>query len=179
MTKTNKILLIAAIVLILTTTTVMSLSAKGLNFIKSFEGEKLKAYRDTGNIWTIGYGSTYNHDAGRMVKEGDIITKETALSWLRLDAAKFAEGVKKLVKVPINQNQLDSLTSFTYNLGLGALQKNGKPTDLLRKLNSGAPKEEVADEFLRWNKGRNSAGILVEIPGLTRRRIAEKELFLA
>lgn len=174
MTTTNKILVVAAIVILLTTATAMGVSAKALNLIKSFEGEKLKAYRDTGNIWTIGFGSTYNHDAGRKVQEGDIIDKETALRWLRLDAGKFAAGVKKLVKVPINQNQLDSLTSFAYNLGLGALQNS----TLLRKLNAGSPKTEVAAEFLKWNKGRNSAGILVELPGLTRRREAEKELFL-
>ena len=174
MTTTNKILVVAAIVILLTTATTMGVSAKALNLIKSFEGEKLKAYRDTGNIWTIGFGSVYNHDAGRKVVEGDIIDKETALRWLRLDAGKFAAGVKKLVKVPINQNQLDSLTSFAYNLGLGALQNS----TLLRKLNAGSPKTEVAAEFLKWNKGRNSAGILVELPGLTRRREAEKELFL-
>jgi GH24 family phage-related lysozyme (muramidase) len=174
MNKTTKILIIAAIVLILSTSTAMSVSAKALNFIKDFEGERLKSYRDTGGIFTIGYGSIYNHDAKRKVQEGDIIDKETALRWLRLDAGKFATGVKKLVKVPINQNQLDSLTSFAYNLGLGALQTS----TLLRKLNAGSPKSEVAAEFLKWNKGRNSAGVLVVIPGLTRRREAEKELFL-
>lgn len=174
MTTTTKIIIVAAIVLLLTTATAMGVSAKGLNFIKDFEGERLKSYRDTGNIWTIGFGSTYNHDAKRKVQEGDIIDKETALRWLRLDAGKFATGVKKLVKVPINQNQLDSLTSFAYNLGLGALQTS----TLLRKLNAESPKTEVAAEFLKWNKGRNSAGVLVVIPGLTRRREAEKELFL-
>jgi len=175
MNKTTKILIIAAIVIILTTATTMGVSAKALDFIKSFEGEKLRAYRDTGNIWSIGYGSTYNHDAKRKVQEGDIITKETALRWLKLDAGKFAEGVKKLVKVPINQNQLDSLTSFAYNLGLGSLQTS----TLLKKLNSGSPKTEVAAEFLRWNKGRNKAGILEVIPGLTIRRKAEHDLFLS
>lgn len=174
MTTTTKVLVVVAIVLLLTTATAMGVSAKGLNFIKNFEGERLKSYRDTGNIWTIGFGSTYHHDAKRKIQEGDIIDKETALRWLRLDAGKFATGVKKLVKVPINQNQLDSLTSFSYNLGLGALQTS----TLLRKLNAGAPKDEVAEEFLRWNKGRNTAGVLVVIPGLTRRREAEKELFL-
>ena len=174
MTTTTKVLVVVAIVLLLTTATAMGVSAKGLNFIKNFEGERLKSYRDTGNIWTIGFGSTYNHDAKRKVQEGDIIDKETALRWLRLDAGKFATGVKKLVKVPINQNQLDSLTSFAYNLGLGALQTS----TLLRKLNAGAPKDEVAAEFLRWNKDRNTAGVLVVIPGLTKRREAEKELFL-
>jgi lysozyme len=175
MNKTTQILIIAAIVLIISTTAVMSVSAKGLNFIKSFEGERLKSYRDTGNIFTIGFGSTYNHDLKRKVQEGDTITKETALRWLRLDAGKFAEGVKKLVKVPISQSQLDSLTSFAYNLGLGSLQRS----TLLRKLNAGSPKEDVAAEFLKWNKGNNSSGVLVVIPGLTRRREAEKELFLS
>jgi len=106
MTTANKVIIIAAIVLLLTTATAMGVSAKALNFIKSFEGEKLKAYRDTGNIWTIGYGSTYNYDAKRKVQEGDTIDKETAIRWLRLDAGKFAEGVKKLVKVPINQKPI-------------------------------------------------------------------------
>jgi lysozyme len=174
MTTTTKVIVVVAIVLLLTTATAMGVSAKGLNFIKNFEGERLKSYRDTGNIWTIGFGTTYHHDAKRKIQENDIIDKETALRWLKLDAGKFAAGVKKLVKVPINQNQTDSLTSFAYNLGLGALQRS----TLLRKLNAGAPKEEVAAEFLRWNKGRNSAGVLVVIPGLTRRREAEKELFL-
>jgi len=174
MNKTTKILIIAAIVLILTTAS-MSISAKGLNFIKSFEGEKLKAYRDSGGKFTIGYGTTFNHDAGRKVQEGDIIDKETALRWLRLDAGKFAEGVKKLVKVPINQNQLDSLTSFSYNLGLGTLQGS----DLLKFLNQGKPKEVVAEQFLIYNKAKNSAGIKVVNPGLTRRRNEEKALFLA
>jgi len=170
MTTGNKILIIAAIVLLLTTSTAMGVSAKALNFIKSFEGERLQAYRDTGGIFTIGFGSTYNYDAKRKVQEGDIIDKETALRWLRLDAGKFAEGVKKLVKVPINQNQLDSLTSFAYNLGLGSLQRS----TLLRKLNAGSPKEEVAAEFLKWNKDDNRV-----LLGLTKRRKAESELFMS
>jgi GH24 family phage-related lysozyme (muramidase) len=46
-----------------------------------------------------------------------------------------------------------------------------------RKLNEGAPPYEVAKEFPRWNKGRVN-GELVILPGLTRRRNDERNLFL-
>ena len=60
-------------------------------------------------------------------------------------------------------------------MGIGAL----KNSTLLRLLNEGKPKEVVAEQFLRWNKATNKQGILIVLPGLTRRRKAEKELFLA
>ena len=82
--------------------------------------------------------------------------------------------IKALVKVPINQNQLDSLTSFVYNVGIGAFRSS----TLLRLLNSGAPKSEVAAQFDRWNKG-TVRGQKVVLPGLVRRRSEEKALFLA
>ena len=81
--------------------------------------------------------------------------------------------IKQLVKVPINQNQLDALTSFSYNLGIGAL----KSSTLLKLLNSGADKYTVANQFLRWNKALID-GQYIEVLGLTRRREAERVLFL-
>ena len=170
MTTTTKIIIVAAIVLLLTTATAMGVSAKGLNFIKDFEGERLKSYRDTGNIWTIGFGSTYNHDAKRKVQEGDIIDKETALRWLRLDAGKFATGVKKLVKVPINQNQLDSLTSFAYNLGEGALRSS----TLLKKVNANPLDAQIRNEFQKWIYADGK-----KLNGLLRRRNAEADLYFS
>ena len=64
---------------------------------------------------------------------------------------------------------LDSLTSFAYNIGTGAFKKS----TLLRLLNAGSNKNLVADEFLKWNKVNGHI-----VPGLTNRRILEKELFL-
>lgn len=174
MTTTTKIVVVSAIILLLLTANIKEVSGKALAIIKSFEGERLTAYPDQAGIWTIGWGSTYNHDLKRRVQKDDIIDKETALRWLRLDAAGAAANVKKLVKVPINQNQLDSLTSFSYNIGPNAFAAS----TLLRKLNSGASKEEVAAEFAKWNKVTIN-GEKVVSNGLVRRRKMEADLFLS
>lgn len=174
MNTTTKILVVSAIVLLLLTANIKEVSGKALAIIKSFEGERLTSYQDEAGIWTIGWGSTYNHDLKRRVQKGDIIDKETALRWLRLDAANAASNVKKVVKVPINQNQLDSLTSFSYNIGDGAFAAS----TLLRKLNAGASKQEVALEFPKWNKVTKN-GEKVVSNGLVRRRKMEADLFLS
>ena len=174
MNKTTKIVVVSAIILLLLTANLKEVSGKAINIIKSFEGEKLTSYQDQAGIWTIGWGSTYNHDLKRKVQKGDIIDKETALRWLRLDAAGSAANVKKLVKVPINQNQLDSLTSFSYNIGPNAFAAS----TLLRKLNQGASKQEVAAEFAKWNKVTIN-GEKVVSNGLVRRRKMEADLFLS
>lgn len=174
MNKGTKIIVISTIIFLLITANIKEVAGKALAIIKSFEGEKLTAYQDQAGIWTIGWGSTYNHDLKRKVQKGDIINKETALKWLKLDAAKYAGIVKKLVKVPINQNQLDSLTSFSYNIGEGAFANS----TLLRKLNAGSSKQEVALEFAKWNKVTIN-GEKVVSNGLVRRRKMESELFLS
>jgi lysozyme len=156
----------------------MAVGAKAEELIKRFEADDinkyLRAYIDPVGIPTIGYGSTYNYDAKRKVRLGDSITQEKAVEWLRKETKSIVPKIKALVKVPINQNQLDSLTSFVYNVGIGAFQSS----TLLRLLNSGAPKEEVAAQFDRWNKG-TVRGEKVVLPGLVRRRKEEKALFLA
>jgi len=175
--QTKKILVVTVVALILLSTS-MAVGAKAEELIKRFEADDinkyLKAYIDPVGIPTIGYGSTYNYDAKRKVRLGDSITQEKAVEWLRKETKSIVPKIKALVKVPINQNQLDSLTSFVYNVGIGAFQSS----TLLRLLNSGAPKEEVAAQFDRWNKG-TVRGEKVVLPGLVRRRKEEKALFLA
>jgi lysozyme len=173
MNTTTKVVVISAIVLLLLTANIKEVSGKALTLIKRFEGERLSSYQDQAGIWTIGWGSTYHHDLKRRVQKGDVIDKETALRWLKLDAAGFSDNVKRLVKVPINQNQLDSLTSFSYNVGNNAFANS----TLLRKLNQGASKQEVALEFAKWNKVTIN-GEKVVSDGLVRRRKLEADLFL-
>ena len=138
-------------------------------FISDLEGNHLKAYKDTGGVWTIGYGNTYNYDLNRPVRQGDTITEYQAIKYLRIAANKAANDVLDLVDVPINQNQLDALTSFVFNIGRSQFASS----TLLRKLNQGRSKLEVADEFLRWIYDNGKL-----IPGLRNRRIKERELFL-
>ena len=139
----------------------MKTSQKGIELIKRFEGCRLTAYKCPSGVWTIGYGHTNG------VKKGQKISQKRAEEFLREDLAKFENGVKKAVFVPLTQNQFDALVSFTYNCGLGAF----KNSTLRKKLNAKDYKG-AAKEFLRWNK---SNGIVLE--GLKRRRNAEKALF--
>lgn len=176
-TQAKKYLVVGIVTLILLSST-MAIGAKAEELIKKFEADDinkyLDAYIDPVGIPTIGYGSTYNYDAKRKVQLGDSITQAKAVEWLRKETKAIVPQIKALVKVPINQNQLDSITSFVYNVGIG----NFKNSTLLRLLNSGAPKTEVAAQFDRWNKGTVN-GQKVVLPGLTRRRNEEKALFMA
>ena len=140
-----------------------------LNLIKQFEGLELTSYPDTGNVWTIGYGSTINKDTGEAIKKGDKIDIATAERWLKQDIAEREKYIKPLIKVPITENQKAAIISLAYNIGTGAFAKS----TLLRLLNQGADKKLVADQFLKWNKVKG-----FEVKGLTNRRKLEKDLFL-
>jgi lysozyme len=140
----------------------MKLSKRGLNLIKEFEDCKLRAYLDAVQVLTIGYGHT------KGVKRGQTITQKEADRLLAEDVAEFEEGVNDAVKVPLTQNQFDALVVFSFNVGTGALKRS----TLLKKLNA---KNYVgaADELLKWNKAGGKV-----LRGLTRRRQAERKLFL-
>jgi GH24 family phage-related lysozyme (muramidase) len=142
----------------------VKISEAGLSLIKSFEGCVLTAYLDAVGIWTVGYGHT-----GPSVHRGLTITQKLAEDILAQDVRRFELGVLNNVKVNLNQNEFDALVSFSFNVGVNAL----KNSTLLRLLNDGADRSIVAAEFLRWNKGEDKV-----LEGLTRRRQAEKALFL-
>ncbi len=141
----------------------MQISQRGIDLIKSFEGLRLKAYLCPASVWTIGYGSTGPH-----VRQGAFITEAKAEALLRQDLARFERGVEAMAG-PCTQGQYDALISFAFNVGMSALQSS----TLLKRHKEGAH-EQAADQFLRWNK----AGKLV-LPGLTRRRAAERKLYLS
>ncbi|QZS46299.1 lysozyme [Enterobacter cloacae complex sp.] len=145
----------------------MQISDKGLALIKQFEGCKLTAYRDSVGVWTIGYGWTQPVD-GKPIRAGMTIKQETAERLLKTGLVSYESDVSRLVKVDLTQGQFDALVSFTYNLGARSLSTS----TLLRKLNAG-DYAGAADEFLRWNKAGGKV-----LNGLTRRREAERDLFL-
>jgi len=165
MSNKKKIYIGIAVLLIL----LIGKKVSALNIIKKFEGLKLIAYPDTGNIWTIGYGSTKNKDTGQSIKRGDKIDLETAERWLKMDVNEREKKIKELIKVPISFNALAAVTSLAYNIGTSAFANS----TLLRLLNQGADKNIVADQFLRWNKVNGKV-----VDGLTNRRKLERELFL-
>ena len=143
-------------------------SDKGIALIKQFEGCKLTAYQDSVGVWTIGYGWTKPVD-GKPIRAGMTIKQETAERLLKTGLVSYENDVSRLVKVDLTQGQFDALVSFTYNLGARSLSTS----TLLRKLNAG-DYAGAADEFLRWNKAGGKV-----LNGLTRRREAERALFLS
>ncbi|MDU5349146.1 MAG: lysozyme [Enterobacter sichuanensis] len=146
----------------------MQTSEKGIALIKQFEGCKLTAYQDSVGVWTIGYGWTQPVD-GKPIRAGMTIKQETAERLLKTGLVSYESDVSRLVKVGLTQGQFDALVSFTYNLGARSLSTS----TLLRKLNTG-DYAGAADEFLRWNKAGGKV-----LNGLTRRREAERALFLS
>lgn len=141
----------------------MRTNTAGLSLIKSFEGCQLAAYKCPAGVLTIGYGHT-----GSDVTPSLVITAHRAEELLQLDLGKFERAVATALKVPVTANQFAALVALAYNIGPAALAKS----TLLRRLNAGRT-QEAADQFLVWNR----AGGRV-LAGLTRRREAERALFL-
>lgn len=136
-------------------------------YIKGFEELRLKAYKCPAGKWTIGLGHTKD------VMPGMTITLEKAIDLFENEDIRFCEYIiDKYVSVDLNQNQYDALVSLIFNIGLG----NFSTSTLRRKLNLG-DYEGAAREFKRWNKAKNKSGVLVELPGLTRRREKEFSIF--
>ncbi len=145
----------------------MKVNSKGIQLIKTFEGCLLNAYLCPAKVWTIGYGSTQYLD-GKPVKQGDKITQQQAEELLIDTVNIFTEGVEKLIKVELNDNQFSALVSFAFNLGIGNLQKS----TLLKKVNDNPNNHMIRTEFAKWNKAGGKV-----LNGLTRRRNAESQLY--
>lgn len=141
----------------------MNINKAGLKIIKDFEQLRLKSYLCPAKIPTIGFGHT-----GPEVKLGQTITLERAEELLKSDLAKFEKGVNAL-SLNLNPNQFSSLVSFSYNVGLAALQKSTLVKKIRTKDFIGA-----SQEFLRWTKAGGK-----ELRGLYLRRQAEQALFLS
>lgn len=141
----------------------MTISQMGINLIKKWEGFRARAYLDPVGVWTIGYGHTHG------VQPGQTITEPQALQLLESEVQHYADAVKRLVTVALNQNQFDALTSFTYNLGVGAFSQS----TLLCLLNQ-EQYQGAADQFLRWVHAGGHV-----LPGLVSRRQEERGLFLS
>jgi lysozyme len=145
----------------------MKVNAAGLDLIKSFEGLRLKAYKCSAGVDTIGYGHTSAAGAP-VVKAGMKITEQEAEKILARDLGKYEQAVDKAVTVKPTSNQFSAMVSLCYNIGPG----NFAGSSVVRRLNAGDVKG-AAEAFLLWNKVHGRA-----LAGLTRRREAERKLFL-
>lgn len=142
-------------------------SAGALDIIKRFEDLRLEAYLCPAKVWTIGWG----HTAG--VQPGDSITPERAEELLLRDVAGLEENLPKVIHVQLTEGQWNALVSLCFNLRGGALGLPRVAPRLVAKIDAG-DFAGAADEFLDINRANGEV-----LAGLTRRRQAERELFLA
>ena len=154
-----------------------------------FEGCRNRPYLCPAHVWTIGYGHVlYQHQIRLPVarvegKHTPMIRKEMPLKpehnrvWskeeindlFKKDVAYFERGVLRLApSLAGNQGAFDACVSFAYNAGLGNFQRS----QIRMRINRG-DMEGAAEQFMSWVKGGGRV-----LPGLVKRRIAEKNLFL-
>ena len=144
-------------------------SVKCYGLIKLFEGFSAKPYKCPAGVPTIGYGSTFYEDGTKVKMTDSPITEARGMDLLANVVNDFSKQVNKLIKAEINQNQYDAIVDFAYNVGVANLASS----TLLKKVNAKLFKE-AAEQFPRWNKANG-----VVLSGLTKRRNAEKDLFLS
>jgi lysozyme len=147
----------------------MKISQAGIDLIKGFEGLRLEAYKCTAGVVTIGFGSTYYADKSP-IKMGDKLKdKQQAEELFKITLQTYESSVNGLFhNVELKQNQFDSLVSFAYNVGPGALASS----TLYKKAKVNPNDKTIELEFNKWV---NSGG--KKTKGLITRRKAESKLY--
>lgn len=138
----------------------MKVSAKGLAFIREWEGCKLESYLDTGGVWTIGVG----HIKG--VKKGQKVTQFEADEMLSMDLEDH--DISPLLKVETKQREFDALSSLAFNIGMNAF----KNSTVLKRHNLGN-RMGCANAFPMWVYDNGKI-----VKGLVNRRNAERKYYL-
>lgn len=142
--------------------TLMTISQKGIDLIKGFEGYKLFAYRDSVGVPTIGYGHVKD------VKMGMSITQKQAEEFLKSDI-KPIERILNGMGINYTQNQFDALVSWIFNLGEG----NFKKSTMYKNIVARKSDIEITDQMVKWHNAGSKP-----LTGLKRRRVAEANMFL-
>jgi lysozyme len=159
----------------------MKVSPAALKTIKHHEGVRVKPYRCPALLWTVGVGHVIdpNHikvpfEERRSLPIPDgwdrVLTMDEVDAILAQDLNRFERGVARLCPAAVNsQGIFDALVSFSFNVGLGNLQRSG----LRMKTNRGEF-QDAAEEFMKWTK---AAGRV--LPGLVKRRQDERAMYLS
>lgn len=134
----------------------MDMSAIGKAVLIAREGRRLKAYKDSVGVWTIGIGHTSAAGAPT-VTSGLTITSAECDAIFERDIAKYVAAVRKGLKVAVSQNAFDALVSICYNIGPGTPnpKAGGKPgflgSTFLKRINAG-DMAGAHDGILMWDK---------------------------
>jgi len=140
----------------------MRCNDKGLAIIRKWESLRLKAYKCSADVWTIGWGHT------KGVKQDDVCTIEKANEYFKEDLEEKELQINNL-NLQLTDNEYSALISFIFNIGIGNFTKS----TMLRLLKQNK-KIEASNEFQKWNKCKGET-----LDGLTKRRRDERDLFLS
>lgn len=147
----------------------MRASQACIDMIKQFEGFRSAPYQCSASKWTIGYGTTNG-----ITKDSKPIDEEEAEELLRRDLFLIEALITNGAKRKLTQPQFDALCCFVYNVGQG-----GYIHSTMKRLLDVADYDGAAEQFLKWDKYTNpKTGKKEPLAGLTKRRQAERELFL-
>lgn len=120
-------------------------------------------YKDSGGVWTIGWGNTFLAN-GKPVTSSTQITKKQADSLLVEKVLKeFAPGVLSKLSAPVTQSMYDALVAIAYNVGVAGLAGSAVMS-AVNTLNYEVAASQIT--ILKTNNGLLSA-----------RRNREKQLF--
>lgn len=134
----------------------------GLDKLIHREGVRLKAYRDSVGVWTIGVGHTSAAGAPKVVP-GLTITMDQCNAILAADLTPIETAIARAVKVDLAQNEFDALVSVVFNIGTPGFLRS----TFLRRLNAG-DRKGCANALMMWNKP----------PEIIGRRETERQQFL-
>lgn len=149
------------------------ISPLGIKLIQHYESCRLKAYKDSAGIATIGWGAT-SYLSGKPVKMGDTITQEEADTLFAQSLVKYEQMVLGKIKRELKQCEMDAAVSFCYNAGTSYKTKGGtwKDYDLWRHINN-----RYFDIANYWQSCAVTAGG-EKLKGLVNRRKSEAHLYL-
>jgi len=158
----------------------MNVSPKAIGMIKHHEGVRQKPYRCPARLWTIGVGHVLYPEQGKLKiddrdgfplrpEDDRKFTMDEVDAILAADLQRFERGVEKFVSVALTQGEFDALVSFSFNVGLGTLQRS----TLRAKLNRN-DKDGAADELLKYCLAGGKI-----LKGLQNRRIDERAMFFS
>ena len=104
----------------------LSISEKGLGFIKDWEKSKTMPYNDSRNYCTIGVGHLIAKEKCEFLKEKNDPRLEKYKNGLsqkeiddlfKIDIKNTVDEVKKYINAPLYQSEFDALCSLAYNVG--------------------------------------------------------------
>jgi lysozyme len=158
----------------------MKISDKCLHMIRHHEGVRQKPYKCPAKLWTIGVGHVLYPEQGKLKidqrdafplrpEDSRIFSMEEVDAILRADLARFEKGVATYCPVPLTQGQFDALVSFSFNVGLGTLQRSTLRQKVLR-----GDMEGASQELLKYCMAGGKI-----LKGLQKRRIDERAVFLS